>query len=444
MLIVLLIDILLLVTGVLFVLRPRRVNEFSNRVLCAVRLMKRARLGAPVPRWENVLTFVIGMLLTAFAVTDLSGLRVAVAPPRTPMWASSTAPALDPVIRNEIDAGVGKLMSSGKCMGIVVGVVDGDKSAVLGYGRKSFGSINPPDADTVFEIGSITKTFTALCLGIMDGRGEVKLDDPLSRYLPPTTRVPEYKGRKITLVDLATHTSGLPTVPGSAWRWIGDDPYASYTTGMTYDFLSTYKLTRAPGAQYDYSNMGMGLVGLALSRTCGTSYEEMVGSLIWKPLGMTDTAIRLSKDQQSRFADGCMRQSRLGRLQVFIPASPWTMRECFVGAGGIRSTANDMIKYMKANMGLGPNGHALPFDAVQKKRRDIGGPLWVGLGWHGFKHDKDVDLVWHNGGTGGYTSLIIFSRKHRTGLVILANSADPGGAIDTLGHELLVSMLERK
>jgi len=136
-----------------------------------------------------------------------------------------------------------------------------------------------------------------------------------------------------------------------------------------------------------------------------------------------------------------MMESNLGRLQFFVPASPWTMRECFAGAGAIRSTANDMIKYMKANMGLTPNTHGLPFNMVQKKQREVGGPLWIGLGWHGFKEDKDTDLIWHNGGTGGYSSLMIFSRKHKKGLVILANSSDSNGWIDRFGHKLLVAML---
>lgn len=442
MLIVMAFDVLLLVAGVLFALKPRRSNELSNRMLCAVRLRKRARLEKPVPRWENVATFLAGLMLIAFAANDLHGARVRLAPHQAPTWESSTVSMLDAGTRKQIDDGALGLIRSGTCMGMIVGVIDGDKSCVLGYGRKSFSSDAPPNADTLFEIGSITKTFTALSLAILSERGEVKLDDPLSRYLPRTVHMPEYKGRKITLMDLATHTSGLPSVPGGVLQWLGDDPYASYTTGMMYDFLGTYKLTRAPGAQYDYSNMGMGLVGLALSRRYGTTYEEMVRSLVWKPLGMTDTAIKLSKDQQSRFADGCMIQSDLGRLQFFAPSSPWTMQECFVGAGGIRSTANDMIKYTKANMGLTPNAHSLPFDMIHKKRRDIGDDVWIGLGWHGLKVNENEDFIWHNGGTGGYTSLIVFSKKHKKGLVFLANSTDDKSAIDALGHKLLLSMLK--
>ncbi len=444
LLLLLAIDLLFLAVGILFVLRPRRVNEFSNRMLCAIRLKRRSSLEKPVPRWENVLTFAIGLGFIAFAMWDVWGLKIGTAPRQVATWESPTSSILDAGTRKRIDDGAGDLIRSGKLMGMVVGVVDGGKSCVLGYGRKGFHDGTPPEADTVFEIGSVTKTFTALCLGIMVQRGQVRLDDPLSTYLPETVHVPEYKGRKITLLDLAMHTSGLPTVPGSAWEWLGDNPYADYTTDKMYEFLSTYKLTRAPGAQYGYSNMGMGLVGLAMSRKYGTSYEEMVRSLVWKPLGMTDTAIRLSKDQQSRFADGCMMESNLGRLQFFVPATPWTMHDCFAGAGAIRSTANDMIKYLKANMGLTPNPQGLPFDMIQKKRKDVGGPLWIGLGWHGFKENKDTDLVWHNGGTGGYTSLVIFSKKHKKGLVILSNSADGPGRIDTFGHKLLSSMLKAK
>jgi D-alanyl-D-alanine-carboxypeptidase/D-alanyl-D-alanine-endopeptidase len=443
MLIVLAIYVFILVFAVFSVLKPERVNRLSVRVLCALRLMKRERLEKPIPRWENTVTFVIGLLLIAFVVSDASGLKVGLATDKSPQWESRTASTLDAETRKKMDGAVNRLIKSGKCVGMVIGFVDGDKSGVIGYGRKKIGSNVPPDADTLFEIGSITKTFTALSLAIMAERGEIKLDDPLSRFLPKSVRVPDYKGRQITLVDLASHTSGLPCIPGALAFLFKDDPYASYSNEMMYRFLNGYKLPRSPGAQYEYSNMGMGLVGLALSRRLGTSYEDMVRSLVWKPLGMTDTAIKLSKDQRSRFAPGYALQSNLGRVELARPSSPWTFQECFVGAGGIRSTANDMVKYLRANMGLGPNAAALPFDTIQKAKRDIGDEMWIGLGWHGLKLNAKESLIWHNGETGGYHSTIVFSRTYKKGLVILCNSAADGDAVDAFGFKLLAYMLTR-
>ncbi len=442
MLIVMALDVLFLAIGILYMLRPRRVNEFSRRLLCSMRLMKRAKLDKPVPRWENILTCLIGVAFIVFTVSDLHDVRVGVAPRQVATWESPTVAMLDASTRNSIDKSAMGLIRSGKCMGMVVGIVDGDKGCVLGYGRKDFRSATPPDADTVFEIGSITKTFTTLSLGILSQRGKVRLDDPLSRYLPASVHVPAYKGRQITIADLATHTSGLPSLPGNPLRWLGSNPYPGYSNELMYRDLSAYKLTRAPGAAYDYSNMGMGLVGLALSRTYGTSYEEMARDLVWKPLDMTDTAIKLSNNQRLRFAQGYALQSNLGRLQFVCPSSPWTFQDCFNGAGGTRSTANDMMKYLRANLGLNPKAKAMPFDLIQKPSRDIGDDMWIGLGWHGLKLNKKDSLVWHNGGTGGYSSFIAFSKKDRKGILILINSNDENGDVDALGFKLLISMLK--
>ncbi len=385
----------------------------------------------------------IPLLVIAFIASTVSGLKVGVPSGKVPTWESPAARTLDASTRKAIDDAALGMIRSGKAVGLVIGVVDDDKSAVLGYGRRTLGSDVPPDADTVFEIGSVTKTFTALSLAIMAERGLVKLDDPVSKYLPSSVHVPAYKGRHITLADLATHTSGLPEEPGTT-QGSEEDPYAHFDTAEMYRFLNAHKLTRAPGAKYEYSNMGMGLVGLVLSRRLGMPYEKMVNTLICRPLGMRDTVITLFGDQKSRLATGYVRQRRVGSLDLAQPSSPWTSYESLAGAGDIRSTGNDMLRYLKANMGLGPNAKPLPFELVQKRRHDAGGDVWIGLGWHGLGRDSTDGTVWHNGESGGYYSFIAFSRKHRKGLVILSNSTEDGDAIDSLGFKLLDSMLKNK
>src|ERR1017187_4938032 len=138
----------------------------------------------------------------------------------------------------------------------------------------------------------------------MAGRGEVSLPDPIWKYLPADVKTPQRDGRQITLQDLASHTSGLPRLPGNMPLKDPANPYAAYSAGMLYQFLSSYKLPRDIGAQYEYSNLGGGLLGFLLSRRAGVDYEELVRTRICVPLQMTSTAIVLSPELKARLAPG--------------------------------------------------------------------------------------------------------------------------------------------
>ncbi|HLN57930.1 MAG TPA: serine hydrolase domain-containing protein, partial [Thermoanaerobaculia bacterium] len=183
-------------------------------------------------------------------------------------------------------------VNSGRSSGIVVGLLEGTGRRVVAYGNA--GSVDKPlDGNSVFEIGSVTKVFTAALLADMVRRGEVKLDDPVSKYLPETVRMPARK-RQITLLDLATQTSGLPRLPGNLAPKDLRNPYADYSVQQMYDYLSHYELPRDVGEEFEYSNLGVGLLGHALARKSGLSYEELAKRQILEPLGMSDTAITLS------------------------------------------------------------------------------------------------------------------------------------------------------
>ena len=158
--------------------------------------------------------------------------------------------------------------------GIVVGLLDkGRRVIAVGVG-----------ADNVFEIGSITKVFTASILADMASRGEVRLDDPVAKYLPSSAHIPSRNGRQITLLDLVTQSSGLPRMPSNFTPRDSMNPYADYSVQQLYAFLSGYQLTRDIGATYEYSNLGMGLLGHALALKAGTSYERLVTRRILTPL----------------------------------------------------------------------------------------------------------------------------------------------------------------
>src|SRR5215469_7965114 len=187
---------------------------------------------------------------------------------------------------------------------IVVGVVDANGRRIISYGSLAKNDTRKLDGDTVFEIGSMTKVFTSLVLMDMVRRGEVALTDPISKYLPESVKVPERNGRKITLADLSTQSSGLPRMPTNFTAKDQNNPYADYTVQQMYDFLSGYKLTRDIGSQYEYSNLGVGLLGHVLSLRAGMSYEALVRSRVCDPLQLKDTRIALTPEMKARLAVG--------------------------------------------------------------------------------------------------------------------------------------------
>ncbi len=188
--------------------------------------------------------------------------------------------------------------------GIVVGIISEKGTRVVAYGERERGKAEAVNGDTIFEIGSITKVFTTLLLQIMADQGEINLNDPIGKFLPDSVKTPSKAGNEITLLDLATHTSGLPRVPDNLSSPNLDDPYADYGVNKMYDFLSHYKLGRRIGAKYEYSNFGMGLLGHLLALKAGTTFESLIVSRICAPLHMNSTRITRTAELNSRLATG--------------------------------------------------------------------------------------------------------------------------------------------
>jgi D-alanyl-D-alanine-carboxypeptidase/D-alanyl-D-alanine-endopeptidase len=322
-------------------------------------------------------------------------------------------------------------------VGIVVGVVVGSDATnarsrrVIAYGSLEKDDSRPLTGDTVFEIGSVTKVFTSLLLADMVQRGEVALTDPIAKYLPPDAKVPERNGRAITLLDLATHTSGLPRLPTNMVPKDRGNPYADYSVAQLYQFLSTYSLARDIGSQYEYSNLGGGLLGHVLARRAGMDYEALVRSRITGPLGMTSTSITLSADQQRRLA--------VGHNDRLASVSNWDL-PTLAGGGALRSTANDMLTFVAANLGAIPSPLVSAMSAMLTDRRPTGMPgLDVALAWHVFTRNGD-EIIWHNGGTGGYRSFIGFRPRTKVGVVVLSNTFT-GAGVDDIGLHVLDAQL---
>jgi D-alanyl-D-alanine-carboxypeptidase/D-alanyl-D-alanine-endopeptidase len=305
---------------------------------------------------------------------------------------------------------------------IVVGVVNTNGAQVSGYGNISSSVNKKVDGNTIFDIASIEKTFVTTILADMVKEGLVNLNDPVEKYLPSNNvTVPMYTGHKITLKDLATHTSGLPDFPAG---WIRNH---TYTTQQVYDFISNTSLPSQPGLKADYSDIGMGLLGHILSLRASISFDKLVKDRILDVLdmnstgtGMNATGISLPEDIKSRFAKGHIDGKEVNL--EFIP-------EAIQSAGAMYSTANDMLKYLSANMGL---IHTEINDVIQQThliRHSFGAPYdnkslmqdYIGLGWT-VTTDFGKEVMWHTGSIDGYTSIIGFNPSKQIGLVILCNS----------------------
>ena len=312
-------------------------------------------------------------------------------------------------------------------VGIVVGLVDDKGARIITYGKPVQNSNQVLDGDSVFEIGSVTKVFTATLLADMVERGEVSLSDPISKYLPRTVKTPTRDGKEITLLDLATQTSGLPRLPTNFAPKDPQNPYADYSVDQLYAFLSGYNLTRGIGEKYEYSNLGVGLLGHILALRAGTDYETLVRKRICQPLKMSDTKIKLTPEMQARLATG--------HNQTLKPVGNWDL-PTLAGAGALRSTVNDMLKFVAANLGLKKSPLLAAMEKAQQSQRETGqADLSIGLNWHILKKFNS-EMIWHNGGTGGYHSFIGLDKKNRKGVVVLSNSAND---IDDIGRHLLVN-----
>ena len=334
--------------------------------------------------------------------------------------ASPTSDEIHKILVDRIDA-------QHRSVGIVVGIIDADGRRIVSHGYLDAKGKRPVDGDTLFEIGSVTKVFTSLLLADAVARGEVALTDPVAKYLPATVKVPERGGKKITLQDLATHTSALPRLPANLTPANAENPYADYTVAQMYDFLSKYELTRDIGAQYEYSNLGAGLLGHALARRAGKDYETLVRDRITGPLAMKSTTVAISDSLKQRLASG-----HDAELQ---PAANWDL-PTLAGAGALRSTANDMLTFLAAFLGYEKSSLAPAMAAMLATRRPAGSDtMKVGLGWH-VVSNNGREIVWHNGGTGGYRSFIGFDPKNRIGVVALSNASTTVGT-DDIGRHLL-------
>ena len=287
--------------------------------------------------------------------------------------------------------------------GIVVGIVDENGSSIVSYGKLDNGTDQEVNGDTLFGICSMTSTFTGLLLQDMVERGEMKLDDPVAKYLPESVKMPTRNGKEITLRHLVTETSGIDL--DSLLTYLNPNPkragnpFADYTVEKMYAFLSGYKLTRDPGAKYVHGRPDMGLLAQAIALKAGANYESLVVDRICRPLKMDSTRFTLTPELKSRLAT---------RHNQFGEALPTSMDpEVMMPLSGLHSTANDLLKYVSANLGLTPSSLT---------------PLMEKIVVYFPYASQGGGIVNFAGGRLGYRSHAVFDKTRRRGVVVLSNA----------------------
>jgi CubicO group peptidase (beta-lactamase class C family) len=322
-----------------------------------------------------------------------------------------------------------------KLVRLTVGLVQHGKTHVV-----TFGDDAPPAADTppgrvIYEIGSVTKAFTGLALAHLEKAGHASLDDPITKWLPAVLTLPE-DAQAITLKQLATHTAGMPRLPGNFFAYQKDpaNPYKEYSEAALFEALAKVKLNGAPGAKSAYSNFGMGLLGHVLARRQGTDFEGLLRQAVTGPLLMPDTCVVLDPMQMPRFL--------VGKKSEGQPGPRWEF-DALAGAGALHATADDLLNFVRANLAApaGPLGAILArAQEVHYKENDM---VAHGLGWVIY-HDSGKKLTyhWHNGGTGSYVSFVGFDKEHQVGVVLLSNHGDAflgDTSVDRMAIKLLIT-----
>ncbi|NND51639.1 MAG: beta-lactamase family protein, partial [Flavobacteriaceae bacterium] len=328
-----------------------------------------------------------------------------------------------PQIPEAIKTEIKKRVDNGVNASIVIGMINKDGTQFFSYGKKSLASEEQVDENSIYEIGSITKTFTGVMLAELAERGELSLDDPLQKYLPEGIKAPTRNGEAIKLVHLSNHTSALPRMPDNFTPTDNANPYVDYTEELLYDFLDNHELRRDIGSEFEYSNYAVGLLGHILAKNQGLTYEALMVKIIAKPLGMKNTRIEFTPKMKRHLVIGTDNGREVSNWDLITVA----------GAGAIRSDAADMLKYLSANMGLTKTKLYPAMKTAQTSTVDESIGRIIGLGWI-TRNTNTSEIIWHNGGTGGYRAFAGFTKDGKTGVVVFTNSTE---SVDDIGFYAL-------
>jgi CubicO group peptidase (beta-lactamase class C family) len=355
-----------------------------------------------------------------------------------PTEAALPDPALPPValadLKAVLDRDLAAAIESGVLapttnVGITIGVVHHGERRIITYGTAK--------PDSVFEIGSVTKTFTGLILAQMAAQGTVSLNDPVRELLPPGTVARPSSGREITLLDLSDQHSGLPRMPDNFHPADRANPYVDYDAKLLYAFIAKHGVELPPNAPFGYSNLAVGLLGRALANKAALTYSELLEQQITVPLGLKNTAVELTPAMKAN----CIQ----GHGANHQPVKGWDL-DALAGAGAIRSDAADMLTYLEAQLhpnhlpvaaSSTPAGKTLSAAIRESQviRADAGEGRQIALNWLYIDADGSY---WHNGATGGYSAFALFNTEKDFAVVVLSNiTVGPDLITDKLGMHIV-------
>ena len=321
---------------------------------------------------------------------------------------------LKETIREKVDNGTHE--------SLFVGIIDWDGTEQYYYGHTAKDE-NPIDENTIFEIGSVSKVLTSLILADMVVHDEISLDDPIDKFLPENVKTPSFNGEKISLLDLATHTSGLPVMPNYPPNPDLDKKY-EYNQDGIYEYLADFVIHREIGSQYEYSNTGGSLLGHLLSLHEGKSYEQTLKERVLDKLGMDSTCV----NQCDKLQDWSAKPHSLGEQVDGV-----NLPDELAGAGAIRSSGKDMLTFLSYAMDFEDSELQSAFELTQTANHKINEIQSIGLGWQ-IIDNGERNIIFHNGATKGFASYVGFDSDANQGVVVLTNSQV---LVDEIGLEIL-------
>ncbi len=330
-------------------------------------------------------------------------------------------------LKERVQQVVEPLIEHGWAQGIVVGVTQQGKEQYFSFGKIGDGSGKQPDENSVFEIGSMTKVFTAILLSEMDQQAEISMEDTVDMHLPDDWEFPDVPKANLTLADLASHTSGLPVIPGNFWKE-GDNIFDSNLAGKRWQGYSTSDLKEyflnpqppiANSGQFQYSNLGAGLLGYALELSSEKSLSDLIEQKICQPLQMLQTSFSASATVPGHNADG----EQMDHWQVEDSA--------LAGAFGLKSTASDLIKFAQASLVPPDDSLGKALKLAQEPRLQYNEFEKTALGWRVNKYGA----VYCSGATGGFRCSLFLHPASQTAVVVLANT-QVGGALGSTAYTL--------
>lgn len=336
----------------------------------------------------------------------------------------SNNPKQTPLERTLDTLAIGYLQDPANC-GLSIAIIDGDKTDLYYYGTTSKNSDKLPDSASIYEIGSITKTFTGILLCHAINEGKVNPEDDIRKYLPGSYPNLEFQGKPITLKNLSNHTAGFPRMPTNFQEqkdYEEHDPFKNYTREQFLAYLRNVTLKAKPGTVSDYSNYGVALLGMIMENVYKKPFDELITTYVARPAGMKHTTCEVKGNDRTLLTTGYYE----GKEWPY-----WTLN-MFNPAGGLKSCIADMAAYIRTNM-----KERNPDFALSHQPTFTDGHNKIGFAWVITAKDNKETLIWHNGETGGFTGFAGYIRESNVGMVILSNSTT---GVEYIANKVLVRM----